>query len=172
MIVAMNSAVILFLMGMLDVSPAFAKEQMENVYVQQQPLPDDGLSFIVYFTEELTTISNLSGIVIGDGVHEGVFACINDRCLQKTYLSFTNPMIAAAEFEYRFTNRLVFDPTTGLAIVGGTGTIRVDGKKEKFEFTATIQDNADGTLSVRYLSSRPDASFSLQAAGWMKTISR
>ena len=37
-------------------------------------------------------------------------------------------------------------------------------KKSGFLFTATFQDNQDGTVSVRYEASRPDASFIIPQA--------
>jgi hypothetical protein len=55
--------------------------------------------------------------------------------------------------------RQAFDLEAERVVVAGTGTKSSDRSKERFSFTATFRNNRDGTLSVTYAASRPDASF-------------
>ena len=100
-------------------------------------------------------ITDLSGNVVGEGQHEGKVRCSgNSNCSQATQLQLNG-----IEYEYKFKARQALDPDERRAVVEGTGTIVRDDKKERFLFTATFEDNRDGTVRVRYEASRPDASF-------------
>ena len=59
-----------------------------------------------------------------------------------------------------------------LLLVGGKGTVSNDGQKERFLFTATFENNRDGTVAVRYEASRPDASFVIPRVPGRFEISR
>jgi hypothetical protein len=150
--------------GLLEMSPALALERAGaepmrlDPPAQPPPPDDDDLVFIAFFTDPLTIqVTDLSGNVVGEGVHESEVRCNGENCSQKTLLDFTDP--GFAEYEYKFTTRQAVDPVEERAIVEGTGTISSHGQKERFLFTATFQNNRDGTVSVTYQASRPDASF-------------
>jgi hypothetical protein len=71
----------------------------------------------------------------------------------------TAPLISTAEYQYKFKTWQAHDLDARRLVVAGSGTILNGDQKERFLFTATIQDNRDGTLAVTYVASRPDASF-------------
>jgi hypothetical protein len=145
-------------------SPVLAQgaELEGTVPVSQAPVPED-IIIIVVFTDPLSIpITDLSGNIIGEGVHSGKVRCISNTCNQKTELIFTIPLTDPwpyAEYEYKFKTRMAVDPEAARAVVAGIGTISGRGQRERFTFTATFQDNRDGTVSVTYVASRPDASF-------------
>lgn len=127
--------------------------------MQPPPSDDDPFTFCVYFTDPVSIpITDLSGNVIGEGTHEGMARCNGNVCNQKTELQFTIPLTDRV-YTYKFSTRLDLDPEAKTAIVAGTGKISSRGQKERFSFTATFQDNGDGTVSATYEASRPDASF-------------
>jgi hypothetical protein len=169
--VAMGVVAVVILIDLLEISPALALERVETepMYLdppaQPPPPNDDNLQFIAFFTDELTIqITDLSGNVVGEGVHGGELRCNRDNCSQKTYLSFGVSLTEPTVFEYKFTTGQVLDSVEERAVVGGTGTISSRGQKERFSFIATFQNNRDGTVSVRYEASRPDASFIIPEA--------
>jgi hypothetical protein len=130
------------------------------------PPPDDSdLQFIAFFSDDLTIqVLDLSGAIVGEGTHGGEVRCNNNHCSQKTQMSFTSGPILTWTVEYRFSTRQALDPVEERAIVAGTGTLVSRGPKERFSFIATFQNNRDGTVSVRYEASRPDASFIIENA--------
>jgi hypothetical protein len=163
-------AAVLISIGLLGLSPALAQERELSGPVRQaapeQPPPDDDFVIIVVFTDPAKIqITDLSGKVIGEGEHGGEVRCNRNKCSQKTQLSFGVPLTDPTVYEYKFTTRQAIDPEAERAVVGGTGTISNRGQKERFSFTATFQNNKDdhnrndGTVSVTYQASRPDASF-------------
>lgn len=142
-----------------------ALSEQGNKAVQMQPPPpnDDDLKFVAYFTDDFSVeITNLAGIAIGEGLHRGQARCNKNTCSQKTELDFTFPFTDPdyiGTYEYKFKQRVAFDPDEASAVVAGTGTISRRGQNERFTFTAIFQDNRDGTVSATYVASRPDASF-------------
>ncbi len=141
-------------LGMMSPAPAQEPDLEINVPVAQAPGP--AISFVVVFTDPaIIDIQDLEGGVIGEGTHTGKMRCSN-KCSQKTQLQLNGDV-----YEYQFKTRQDLDPVGRRAVVAGTGTINSNGQKERFLFTATFQDNRDGTIRVTYVASRPDASFIL-----------
>jgi len=164
--VAVGFGVLVVSLGLLEISPALALERAGTDSVRldapaQAPPNDEDLIFIAYFTDDLSIdITDLSGNIIGEGEHGGAVRCNRNNCSQETQLQFTVPLTDPdLVYEYKFTTRQALDPVEERAVVSGRGTISSLGQKERFLFTATFQNNRDGTLSVRYEASRPDASF-------------
>lgn len=165
--------------GLLGIAPARAEQGATVGDLRQPPPPpppnDDDLQFIAFFTDELPVqISDLSGNIVAEGRHSGEARCSRSSCNHKAEMvllqsgSYPTPY----QIEYRFTDRLALDPEASRAILAGTGTVGSDGQKLRFRFTATIQDNRDGSLTVRYEASVPDASFIVSSRGSMSIFSR
>jgi len=178
LVVISGFAALFISVGLLRMSPALAHQGELTGPVRQtapeQPPPDDDFVFLgVVFTDPAEIeITDLSGNVIGEGTHEGSVRCNRDNCSQKTLLQFTDPTIRESEYEYKFTARQAIDPVAESVVVAGKGTISSRSqKKEKFSFTATFQNNGDGTVSVTYVASRPDASFKIPRSPGTFTIS-
>jgi hypothetical protein len=110
---------------------------------------------------DIVEVYDLSGSLIGEGKHEGILKCVAENCSHKAVLYFTTPPTNIAEYEYKFKNIQAVDLDARRVIVSGEGTISNNGQKDRFQFTATFQDIGDGTLSVRYEASNPNASFSI-----------
>jgi hypothetical protein len=148
--------------------------QAETIVPASQAPPKDDFQFIVVFTDPLgVEIEDLNGNVVGEGVHSGKAKCNRDNCSQKTFLQLTIPLTDPYSVEYKFTTRQALDPEEERVIVAGTGTISNRAQKERFSFTATFQNNRDGTISVTYAASRPDASFIIpNSAGTFRIFSR
>lgn len=126
-------------------------------------------SDIILFTFTDTSpiqYAELSGIVLGEGVHVGELRCVGDICNQKIVFepvsqqSTTDPAV----YEYKFKSIQAFDPVAERVVVSGTGTIIRSGLKTRFSFTGILQNNGDGTVRVTYAASTPDASFMFPAA--------
>ena len=147
-------AIIVGLVGIIIIALPILAE------AQSQSLEDQTAIF------ETTTVEvfDLSGNPISGGLHSGEEWCKNDNCLKKTQLDLNQPLTGPVTIEYRFETRQALDPEELLVVVAGTGTLFNGNQKEKFQFSASIQDNEDGTLSVTYLASRPDASFMIPSA--------
>jgi hypothetical protein len=158
--VAVGLAALFITLGLLAITSSVLAQGAEpegTVPVSQAP--NDDIIIIVVFTDPLSIpITDLSGNVIGEGTHIGNARCKSNKCNQNTELQFTIPFTGLV-YAYKFTTRQAFDPEAGRAVVAGTGTISSRGQKERFSFTATFQDNGDGTVSATYDASRPDASF-------------
>jgi hypothetical protein len=178
--VMMGLGAVFVSIGVLGMSPAQAHEleltgSPSLAPAQPPPPDDDDLGFVaLYFTEPLTIqITDLSGNVVGEGVHGGEVRCNRNNCSQTTQLIYTIPLTdwLWSEYEYKFTTRQAIDPVEERVVVGGTGTISSRGQKERFSFTAVFQNNRDGTVWVRYEASRPDASFIIPAAPGTFSIS-
>ena len=105
--------------------------------------------------------TDLSGNIIGEGVHVGELRCVGDICNQKIEFEPVSPQPTSETvvFEYKFKSRQAFDPVAERVVVSGTGTILSGGSKIRFLFTGVLQNNWDGTVQVTYIASRPDASF-------------
>jgi len=163
--------------GSLDVSPAFALERtgIESARLAppaQPPLPNVWVA-VVFTDPAVIQITDLSGNVIGEGKHGGKVRCNSNTCNQQTYLTFGVPLTDLIVVEYRFTTRQALDPEEESVVVAGEGTISSQGQKERFSFTATFQNNRDGTVSARYEASRPDASFIIpRTSGTFRIFSR
>lgn len=145
---------------------------------QSQSGCDDCVFFTVGFTGTADTeITDLSGNLLGLGEHSGEVRCNSSRnCNKSTELYFTYPLTDSCpwcdtEYEYKFGSRLMLDPVAERAIVAGTGTASNRNQKESFTFSATIENNRDGTVSVTYVASQPDASFVIPRAPGTFTIS-
>lgn len=165
-IAVLSAAVLLGLSGLA--SPALAQELAVETTGRESPAlsaqaPADKITFSVVFTDPASVaIFDLSGNALGEGTHVGAVRCHAGNCNMKTRLQLTNP--PSAEYEYRFTSQLALDPGFERALVAGVGTLTSGNQKERFSFTATFQNNRDGTVSVTYAASRPDASFAIPAA--------
>jgi hypothetical protein len=178
--VAMGVVAVVISIGLPEMSSALALEPAgtEPMYLDplaQPPPPNaDDFQFVAFFTDDLTVqITDPSGNVVGEGVHGGEVKCKRNGCSQQTYLSFGLPLAESTVYEYKFTTRLALDPEEERVVVEGKGTISSRGQKERFSFTATFQNNRDGTVSVGYVASRPDASFIIpRAPGTFSIISR
>jgi hypothetical protein len=163
--VTIGVVAVALLIGLADTSPALAlageaTEPMSLDPLAQPAAPGDDLLFGVLFTDDSTVqITDLSGNVVGEGVHGGEVKCKRKSCSHKTYLSFGIPPAEPTVYGYKFATKQALDPEEERAVVAGTGTISSQGQKERFTFTATFQNNRDGTVWVRYEASRPDASF-------------
>lgn len=163
--VAIAFAAVISWLALMQVSSALALEGAGTgpVLLEQPELqqPEPSLSVFVVFTDPAfdIPITDLMGNVIGEGRHTGKLRCILGNCSQKANLSFASPLISTAEYEYKFKTLQAFDHEARTAVVAGSGTISNGDQKERFLFTATIQDNLNGTLAVTYVASRPDASF-------------
>jgi hypothetical protein len=123
-------------------------------------------TILVTFTDtspiQYTDLSGTAGV----GVHLGELRCVNDNCNQK--IDFV-PILAQKgseyiEFEYKFKSKLAFDPAEERVVVSGTGTILSGGPKTRFSFTGVFQNNGNGEVSVTYIASTPEASFTFPAA--------
>ena len=124
-----------------------------------QAAPD---MILVTFTDTAPIqYTDLSGNLIGEGLHLGELRCVGDTCNQKIEFEpvFPGPGTEPLVVEYKFKSRQAFDPVAERVVVSGTGTIDNGGPKLKFSFTGTFQNNGDGTVLVRYEASAPEASF-------------
>jgi len=167
-------------LGLLGtVSPALAQEiepagPIKPAPRMQAPAPELDLITVVLSDIVHLEITDLSGNVVGEGTHKGKLRCIGDNCNQRTEVSFTRvfapPYRTDVEYDYRFASRLALDPIAESVVVEGTGTISRDGQKERFSFTATFENNRDGTVSATYVASRPDASFRIPSSPGTFTI--
>jgi len=110
--------------------------------------------------------TDLSGNLIGEGVHLGELRCVGDNCSQKitvepvSLVSSTEPLV----YEYKFKSREASDAEGGTVVVSGTGTISSADSKIRFSFTGVFQNNRNGTIQVTYVASIPEASFIFPAA--------
>lgn len=164
-------------LGLLGMTPSvMAQEpQAETVVPVIQARPEDEFQFIATYTDLLSVdITDLSGNIVGEGVHLGEVKCNRDNCSQKTQiqLQFSIPSSNVHSVEYKFATRLALDPVAEKVIVAGTGTISNRTQKERFSFTATFTNNRDGTVLVRYEASRPEASFIIPNSAGTFSISR
>ena len=161
----MSLGMVFALTGVLRSSPVLALESVEtevtpwNVPAQPPPPKDDWIIVIVFTDPVTVPVLDISGQVVGEGVHLGQAKCRYTNCNQKIELELTSPPTTALSIEYQFTTRQAFDPTERSVVISGKGTRTSDSQKEKFTFVATFRDNRDGTISVMYQASRPDASF-------------
>lgn len=149
-------------LGFLGMTPSALAQgpQAEAIVPVSQAPPEDDFRFFVVFTDPFgVDIEDLSGNVVGEGVHSGKAKCHRDICSQKTELQLTIPLTDPWSVEYKFASRQALDPVEERVVVAGTGTISSRAQKERFSFTATFQNNSDGTVSVTYVASRPDVSF-------------
>lgn len=148
--------------GLLGVS----RVQAQPWQAQPPPPNDEDLQFIAFFTDELTIqISDLGGNIVGEGTHLGRVLCPGSNCSQKTSLDFSLNFAIPTQIDYKFKELLALDPEAERAVVAGVGAIKSDHMNEKFSFSAVLQNNGDGTISVTYVASRPDASVALRSPG-------
>jgi hypothetical protein len=144
-----------------------AQQRVSVAQAQQAPPPaDEDLLFVAFFTDtENIQVTDLSGTVIGEGTHLGGVLCPGSNCGQKTSLEFSLNFAIPTQIDYKFKELLALDPEAERAVVAGAGSIKSDHMNEKFSFTAVLQNNRDGTVSVTYGASRPDASVALSSPG-------
>jgi hypothetical protein len=168
---------VVVLIGLLAASPVLALERAGTgvAYLDslaEQRAPDD-LDAAIYFTHPLAVpVMDLSGNVVGEGVHVGAVKCAGDRCRHQTYLGFDIDSEEPRVYEYKFGRRLAINAGEQVVVVEGKGTIFGGGQRERFSFTATFRNNGDGTVFVTYAASRPDASFIIASAPGSFDISR
>ena len=163
-------------LGLLGMTPSVMAQgpQAEVIVPVSQAPPEDDFGFFVVFTDPLNVeITDLSRNILDEGVHLGKVKCKRDNCSQKTQLQLTIPLTDPWSVEYKFTGRQSIDPVAERVVVAGTGKISSRTLKERFSFTATFQNNRDGTVWVKYEASRPDASFIVpNSAGTFRISSR
>lgn len=157
-------AAVLIWTGLLGASTAQAQQSQSTFAQQELAIGPTGLIFTASFTDpsELS-ILDPSGNAVGKGTKLGEVKCNISVCNHKidVHIDLTTD---SAVLEYKFRTRQALDLESRRAVVEGTGTIGSDGMKEGFLFTATFQDNRDGTVSATYEASRPDASFMIPNA--------
>ena len=112
-------------------------------------------------------VQDLSGNGVGQGKHTGTVRCYDGNCGQKAELRLTS-----ATIKYKFKDLLVLDQISERAVVTGTGVISDENGKAKFAFTATFQKVGGDAVTVSYVASRPDASFTLTAPGTFTPVAR
>ena len=166
LVVAINVSAVVMPMGFLETSLALEQAGAEPMYLETLPqAPPNAPRFVAFFADDFVVeIMDLGGNLVGQGIHGGAVKCGGSRCNQRTDLSFGTASEESVVYEYRFTTNIAIDPEAERVTVGGNGTISSNGQKERFSFTATFQNNGDGTVLVTYLASRPDASFIIAAA--------
>lgn len=154
----------LLLLGVVGRSPAQAE-----VFAEKSPAPvasawemqfDEPIGVTVVFTNpaSLSPVTDLGGNPLGEGVHIGGVRCNQKTCAKSTRLFFMD-----AIYTYRFSTRQASDPIDRRVVVAGRGVI--DGPdKKRFSFTATFEDNGDGTIAVWYVASDPQASFAVPSS--------
>lgn len=165
------------LLGMT--SAALAQEPQEHELIGHlfqepgvQPVPQ--IAHSVFFTDPaLHTVRDLAGKVVGQGVHTGEVRCRGDNCNKKIQLDL-HVGSDRVGYEFHFKTLEALDPEERRSVVAGTGTIyKSSFERARFLFTATFEDNRDGTVSVTYVAPRPDASFTIPALpGIFEIISR
>jgi hypothetical protein len=156
------------LLGMTSPTAAHAQSTSDGIFV-----------FHASFPESSVEIRDLSGNVLGEELHGGTVLCNANNCGQATLIPkypcsiLSDPSCGVANIAadtgivYRFQSWQSLDLSdagSGTVVVAGTGTISSHGEKVRFSFTATFQDNRDGTVSVTYVASRPEASFIIPRA--------
>jgi hypothetical protein len=166
-------AAVFILLGLLGgTSVVLAKEQdltgrANLAQMAQAPSQEFALVATVYFSPAPTLVTDLAGNVIGLGGHTGEVRCWA-TCNKKTQLD-----LLADGYEYQFKTLQALDPEARRMVVAGKGTIYSDHQKATFLFTATFEDNGDGTVAVTYVASSPDASFVIpKAPGTFEIASR
>lgn len=123
----------------------------------QQPAPQ--IIHIIAFTDPAVhVVQDLAGNAIGEGVHLGEAKCRGDNCNKKIQLDLQG-VSGRVMYEYQFKALQALDSEARRSVVAGTGTIYQGSQRARFLFTATFEDNGDGTVSVTYVAARPDASF-------------
>lgn len=162
--VVIGLAAVFISLGLLGMTSSVLAQGQERsgpkkVAPLAQPPSDYFFVGVVFTDPAVIEITNLGIGGAGEGTHTGRVRCNRARCGQKTVVRFTNPS-SDAVYEYQFKTRQVLDldPPERL-VVAGRGTVSSGGQKARFSFTATFQNNGDGTASVTYVASRPDASF-------------
>ena len=163
------------LFTMLDVfgkaAPAAASGQeraaarAEEPAQRAKPTADPILDVAVVTTgdiENLVQITDLSGAILGEGLHIGRVKCTGDNCSQRMtieLIELIEPGYEGKSYEYKFSSRLAISEEDRRVVVGGVGTLTSGQQKERFTFTATFEDNRDGSFASTYVGSRPDVSF-------------
>jgi hypothetical protein len=160
---AITLFVVLFLTAVGTADPAAARglDQTGSINGEasaNDPLPS--LSIVIMGPGGSgVAIKDLAGEDLGEGLHSGKVKCNTMHCSQKVTVILNAGQVNETEIVYRFSTRQAFDPAVELAVIAGTGTINSATPREHFAFTATFQDNDDGTIAATYVASRPDASF-------------
>jgi len=110
--------------------------------------------------------TDLSGNLLGEGMHLGELHCVGENCNQKVEFTPLSPGASSDPlvYEYKFKSRQAFDLEAETVVVSGTGTISGADQKIRFSFTGFFQNNGNGTVEVTYSASTPDASFIFPAA--------
>lgn len=145
---------VFILSGLLGTAaPVLAREQT-------QELPTE-LDLAAVINDSDAEVLKLDGSAAGTGSVAGKVNCIKDHCSNKMILD-----LAGFRYVYRFSSKVSLDPVNRRAVVGGTGTLInvADHQKERFSFTATVEDNGDGTLFTKFETSIPEISFIIPTA--------
>jgi len=155
---------VLLLAGSISIAVVFILFGPLGLTGTAQAAPD---MILVTFTDTTPIqYTDLSGAVIGEGVHVGELRCVGDNCNQKVEFepSYSEPNTEPVVFEYKFKSRQAFNLESETVVVSGTGIISDGGSKIRFSFTSVFQNNGDGTIRVTYSASTPEASFIFPAA--------
>lgn len=151
-------AAVFILAALLGVaSTALAQEQGLIGHLNLQPLPPVGAHLVVFTDPVAHPVVDREGNVL-QGVHTGEVRCLGDNCNKKTQLD----LLVGSDrvvYEYQFKSLQALDSEARRSVVVGRGTMDDGLQRAKFLFTATFEDNGDGTVEVTYEASRPDASF-------------
>jgi hypothetical protein len=133
---------------------------------------EDLTGVVVDFTDSgVGDVQDLAGNLIGQGEHTGTARCYDGNCGQRTELQLLSA--PANTYTYKFKDLLALDATAERAVMTGTGVISSENGKEKFTFSAIFENNEDGSLTVTYSASRPDASFVIpRASGTFALVMR
>jgi hypothetical protein len=166
--VIIGIAAVFALLKLLGAAPPAAASEPERVVAKTEDLwpsakptrdPDADLTFVAYYTDDFSIVLDLSSMPLGEWPHFGEVKCNGDNC-NKT----TTVILNGTEYEYMYSSRQAIDPESDRVLVVGTGIVTTDTLKTRFSFTATFEDNRDGTIKTTYFASVPEASFILPNA--------
>lgn len=155
-------------LGLLAVAPAQAKTRPPLPLAESGSADSDMLTDLVLIKAQIWTTEGLTiflddtspvqvldpgGTLIGEGVHGGGVTCRNN-CQDSTLLQ-----LDGMQYTYKVKRSQDVDAIEKRAIIEGTGTIDGNGRTQRFSFTASFEDNGDGTISAAYDASISGASF-------------
>lgn len=143
------------------------------VFALASPAIAQGLTGVVIdFPDSVVVdVADSAGIVVAQGEHTGTVRCYDGNCGQRTQLHVTS---ATTDYtiEYKFKDLLVLDSDLERAVISGTGVISSADDKGKFDFVATFESHANGSVTASYSASRVDASFIVTAPGTLTLVEK
>lgn len=164
-------AALVAMLGVLGAAPVLAQDQsgtdpMSSDRLYQPPPPDDDdFDFTIVFTDPpFILITDLSGIIVGEGTHEGEARCSGGICSQSTQLTISCCLTDTWYIEYNYSILRSVNLEEESVVMEGMGTINRSGQSKRFSFTATFRNISDGKIYARYDASLPEASVILPSA--------